>query len=223
MWLASFVLTVLFGVLPGLLSSIFCSLIAVIYKTRRPTLTMLGEITDEDSGETRLVDLDLYPDSAQPMSDIVVIRVEGALYFANCEYVERVVEREVSKRQQTEGVYVHGVIIDACSIMDWDSTTIQMMKHLKEDLHVRNIQLAIVNARDRLQHLLESTEFLYGIVLEDARIGFDEAITAIRELAISLPLDLETEEDPEGGERDELELNGNGNARRRNSEAAAVV
>ncbi|KAF1327240.1 Sulfate permease, partial [Globisporangium splendens] len=183
-WLASFILTVTLGVLPGLLSSIFCSLVAVIYKTRRPTLTMLGEIIDETTGATRLVDLDLYPDTAHPLSDIVVVRVEGALYFANCEYIERVIEREISKRQQTEGVYVHGVIIDACSIMDWDSTTIQMMKHLQEDLLVRNIQLAIVNARDRLHNLLESSDYLYGIVRNDSRIGFDEAITAIRDAAI---------------------------------------
>ncbi|TMW58136.1 hypothetical protein Poli38472_011724 [Pythium oligandrum] len=191
-WLASFILTCVLGVLPGLLSSIFCSLIAVIYKTRRPMLTMLGEVADEETGEKRLVDLDLYPDTAHPLSDIVVIRVEGALYFANCEYVERVVEREIQKREQTEGVHVHGVIIDACSIMDWDSTTIQMMKHLNEDLHVRGIQLSIVNARDRLQSLLESTEFLFGIVLNDARIGFDEAIKAIREAAVP-PLNLDVD------------------------------
>lgn len=197
-WLASFMLTCVLGVLPGLLSSIFCSLVAVIYKTRRPTLTMLGEVVDEETGEARLVDLDLYPDTAKPLSDIIAIRVEGALYFANCEYVERVVEREISKRQETEGVYVSGVIIDACSIMDWDSTTIQMMKHLKEDLHVRNIQLAIVNARDRLQNLLDSTEFLYGIVKGDARIGFDEAIEAIREFALP-PLDSDEEGDEENG------------------------
>lgn len=191
-WLASFVLTVTLGVLPGLLSSIFCSLVAVIYKTRRPMLTMLGEIVDEASGEQRLVDLDLYPDTARPLSDIVVIRVEGALYFANCEYIERVIEREISKRQQTEGVVVHGVIIDACSIMDWDSTTIQMMKHLQEDLLMRSIQLAIVNARDRLHALLESSDYLYGIVRNDSRIGFDEAISAIRELALVSPANLQT-------------------------------
>ncbi|GAB9474046.1 Sulfate permease [Globisporangium polare] len=186
-WLASFVLTVTLGVLPGLLSSIFCSLVAVIYKTRRPMLTMLGEIVDENSGETRLVDLELYPDSARPLSDIVVIRVEGALYFANCEYIERVIEREISRRQQTAGVGVHGVVIDACSIMDWDSTTIQMMKHLQEDLLVRGIQLAIVNARDRLHALLESSDYLFGIVRNDSRIGFDEAISAIREIALASP------------------------------------
>uniref|UniRef100_K3X516 STAS domain-containing protein n=1 Tax=Globisporangium ultimum (strain ATCC 200006 / CBS 805.95 / DAOM BR144) TaxID=431595 RepID=K3X516_GLOUD len=201
-WLASFILTVTLGVLPGLLSSIFCSLVAVIYKTRRPTLTMLGEIVDETTGATRLVDLDLYPETAHPLSDIVVIRVEGALYFANCEYIERVIEREISKRQQTEGVYVHGVIIDACSIMDWDSTTIQMMKHLQEDLLVRNIQLAIVNARDRLHTLLESSDYLYGIVRNDSRIGFDDAITAIREAAIV----------PDAVAGNQVALNSNGHA-----------
>ncbi|KAE8999697.1 hypothetical protein PF011_g14514 [Phytophthora fragariae] len=180
-WLASFVLSCLLGVLPGLLSSIFCSLVAVIYKTRRPTVSMLGEVTDEESGEKRIVDLDLFPDTARPLSDVVAIRVEGALYFANCEYIERVVEREVRKRHETEGVRVRGVVIDASSIMDWDTTTIQMMKHLKAELRGQGIMLAIVNARDRLQHLLESSEFLVGIVHSDARIGFTEAITAIRE------------------------------------------
>ncbi|KAL4106284.1 hypothetical protein PRIC1_004335 [Phytophthora ramorum] len=179
-WLASFVLSCLLGVLPGLLSSIFCSLVAVIYKTRRPTVSMLGEVTDEETGEKRIVDLDLYPDTARPLSDVVAIRVEGALYFANCEYIERVVEREVRKRHETEGVLVRGVVIDACSIMDWDTTTIQMMKHLKAELRMQGIMLAIVNARDRLQHLLQTSEFLVGIVHNDARIGFPEAITAIR-------------------------------------------
>lgn len=183
-WLASFSLTCLLGVLPGLLSSIFCSLIAVIYKTRRPTVTMLGEIPDPEGGASRIVDLDLFPDTARPLSDIVVIRVEGALYFANCEYIERVVEREISKRHETEDVRVLGVAIDAGSIMEWDSTTIQMMKHLRDDLRLRGIQLAIVSARDRLQNLLESSEFLDGIVRQDARIGFNEAIAAIREDAL---------------------------------------
>ncbi|KAE9033388.1 hypothetical protein PR001_g10189 [Phytophthora rubi] len=180
-WLASFVLSCLLGVLPGLLSSIFCSLVAVIYKTRRPTVSMLGEVTDEETGEKRIVDLELFPDTARPLSDVVAIRVEGALYFANCEYIERVVEREVRKRHETEGVRVRGVVIDAGSIMDWDTTTIQMMKHLKAELRGQGIMLAIVNARDRLQHLLETSEFLVGIVHSDARIGFTEAITAIRE------------------------------------------
>ncbi|RLN52394.1 hypothetical protein BBJ29_001064 [Phytophthora kernoviae] len=180
-WLASFVLSCLLGVLPGLLSSIFCSLIAVIYKTRRPTVSMLGELVDEETGRPRIVELDVYPDTARPLPDVVAIRVEGALYFANCEYIERVVEREVRKRHDTEGVLVRGVVIDAGSIMDWDTTTIQMMKHLKVELRGQGIQLAIVNARDRLHQLLQSSEFLVGIVHGDARIGFEEAITAVRE------------------------------------------
>ncbi|CAH0479099.1 unnamed protein product [Peronospora belbahrii] len=180
-WLASFVLSCLLGVLPGLISSIFCSLIAMIYKTRRPIVSMLGEMTDEESGEKRIVDLDLYPDAARPFPDVVAIRVEGALYFANCEYIERVVEREVCKHNETEGMIVRGIMIDAGCIMDWDTTTIQMMKHLKSKLREQGIMLAIVNARDRLQLLLESSEFLVGIVHNDARIGFTEALTAIRE------------------------------------------
>uniref|UniRef100_M4BQ84 STAS domain-containing protein n=1 Tax=Hyaloperonospora arabidopsidis (strain Emoy2) TaxID=559515 RepID=M4BQ84_HYAAE len=180
-WLASFVLSCLLGVLPGLLSSIFCSLVAVIYKTRRPIISTLGEVTDEETQEKRVVDLDLYPDTARPFSDVVAIRVEGALYFANCEYIERVVEREVRKRYETEGAVVRGVVIDAGSMMDWDTTTIQLMKHLKSELRRQGIMLAIVNARDRLQLLLKTTAFLVGIVHNDARIGFVEAITAIRE------------------------------------------
>lgn len=180
-WLASFVLSCVLGVLPGLLSSIFCSLIAVIYKTRRPTVSLLGEARHEETGELHIVDLDTYPDTASPLSDIVALRVEGALYFANCEYIERVVAREVRKRHEMDSVTVRGVMIDAGSIMDWDSTTIQMMKHLKAELRTQGIQLAIVNARDRLHQLLETSEFLVGIVHNDARIGFAEAMQAIRE------------------------------------------
>nr|CCA20710.1 Sulfate Permease (SulP) Family putative [Albugo laibachii Nc14] len=177
-WLASFVLTVLLGVLPGLLSSIFCSLIAVIYKTRRPSVIMLGEIATKTEKEAfELVELDLYPDTAQPLDGLVIFRVEGALYFANCEYIEQVITREIEHRNALKGV-----IIDARALMDWDSTTMQMMKSVQLDLKSRGIQLAIVNGKKRLQLMLESADFLSEIVLQSARIEFEEAIHAIRAL-----------------------------------------
>lgn len=175
-WLASFVLTVLLGVLPGLLSSILCSLIAVIYKTRRPTVIMLGELINQTaSEELELVELDLHPEAAQPLDGLLIFRVEGALYFANCEYIEQVITREMKDRHSLQGV-----VIDARALMDWDSTTMQMMKSVQLDLKSRGIQLAIVNGKKRLQLMLESADFLSEIVLQSARIGFEEAITAIR-------------------------------------------
>ncbi|ETO84089.1 hypothetical protein F444_01966 [Phytophthora nicotianae P1976] len=75
------------GVLEGLIASIICSVLALMIKTKRTPVVVLGEL---DNGT--LVDRDLFP-NAQDLNDIIVIRVESSLYFANCERVALAIEK----------------------------------------------------------------------------------------------------------------------------------
>ncbi|KAE9164836.1 hypothetical protein PF002_g31507, partial [Phytophthora fragariae] len=149
-WAASFVLTLGLGVLQGLIASIVCSVLALMVKTKRSPVVILGEL---DNGS--LVDRDVFP-QAQDLNDIIVVRVESSLYFANCERVAKAIEREMS-RLLKKGVTTHGVVLDAYHMNDLDATTIQVLSDTQEKLAVRKVRFAIANAKGRLHDILAAT------------------------------------------------------------------
>ncbi|TMW67386.1 hypothetical protein Poli38472_011006 [Pythium oligandrum] len=174
-WAASFVLTLGLGVQNGLFASIVCSVLALMWKTKRAPVAFLAEL---DNGS--LVDREFFPD-AKPLLDVVAVRVEASLYFANCERMVTFVEEELSVLA-SEGVQVRGVVFDAYHINDMDATTIQVLSDLQEKLAVRKIGFAIANAKGRIHDVIASTNLLKRILSQDPRISVEEAIRIFRTL-----------------------------------------
>ncbi|ETM99071.1 hypothetical protein PPTG_19055 [Phytophthora nicotianae INRA-310] len=135
------------GVLEGLIASIICSVLALMIKTKRTPVVVLGEL---DNGT--LVDRDLFP-NAQDLNDIIVIRVESSLYFANCERVALAIE----KKMLTKGITTQGVVFDAYHMHDLDATTIQVLSDIQEKLAGRKVRFAIANANGRIHDILVTT------------------------------------------------------------------
>src|SRR6185436_14762177 len=72
-----------FGTLPGLFIGIGVSLLLLIYRASRPYVAVLGRPPDSDGAYH---DVDRHGD-ARSLDDIVVLRIESGLYFANAEGV----------------------------------------------------------------------------------------------------------------------------------------
>ncbi|EGZ18526.1 hypothetical protein PHYSODRAFT_256501 [Phytophthora sojae] len=100
-WTASFILTLGLGVLDGLIASIVCSVLALMWKTKTSPVVILGEL---DNG--RFLDRELFSE-AHDLGDVIAIRVDSSLYFANCERVALFAEREMVRLQ--EKLAVRGV------------------------------------------------------------------------------------------------------------------
>jgi SulP family sulfate permease len=177
-WTASFILTLALGVLEGLIASIICSVLALMIKTKRSPVVILGEL---ENGS--LVDRNMFPE-AHDLNDLIVIRVESSLYFANCERVALAIEREMA-RLLKQGVTTHGVVLDAYHMNDLDATTIQVLSDTQEKLAVRKVRFAIANAKGRLHDILSATNLPKRILGGDPRLSVEDALRLLRALPAS--------------------------------------
>uniref|UniRef100_H3GR68 STAS domain-containing protein n=1 Tax=Phytophthora ramorum TaxID=164328 RepID=H3GR68_PHYRM len=182
-WVASFVLTLGLGVLEGLIASIICSVLALMIKTKRSPVVILGEL---DNGS--LVDREMFPD-ARHLDGIVVVRVESSLYFANCERVAICIEREMAHLAK-QGATTRGVVLDAYHMNDMDATTIQVMSDTQEKLAVRKVRFAIANAKGPVKDLLSATNLPKRLLGRNPSISVEDAIRLLR---ATTPSSLESE------------------------------
>ncbi|RLN67529.1 hypothetical protein BBP00_00001559 [Phytophthora kernoviae] len=174
-WTASFILTLGLGVLDGLIASIICSILALMWKTKRSPVVILGEL---ENG--RFVDRELFSE-AHDLGDVIAIRVDSSLYFANCERVAVFAEREMI-RLQALGITTHGVVLDMCNMNDLDATTIQVLSDIQEKLAVRKIRFAIANAKSRLHDILAATNIIKRILANNPSISVEDAVRMLRDL-----------------------------------------
>ncbi|GMF30208.1 unnamed protein product [Phytophthora lilii] len=177
-WTASFILTLGLGVLDGLIASIICSVLALMWKTKTSPVVILGEL---DNG--RFVDRELFSE-AHDLGDVIVIRVDSSLYFANCERVALFAEREMV-RLKAQGITTRGVVLDMCNMNDLDATTIQVLSDMQEKLAVRKVCFAIANAKSRLHDIVASTNIIKRILANDPSISVEEAVRLLRNLPVS--------------------------------------
>ncbi|KAE8970149.1 hypothetical protein PR003_g28948 [Phytophthora rubi] len=177
-WTLSFILTLGLGVLDGLIASIVCSVLALMWKTKVSPVSFLGEL---DNGS--FVDRELFPE-ARDLHDIIIVRADSSLYFANCERVALAIEREMV-RLKSLGVATRGVLIDARNMNDMDATTIQVMSDTQEKLEVRKVRFGIVNAKSRVCDLLAATNIIKRIVAGNPSIPMDDAVQLLREQPIT--------------------------------------
>ncbi|KAG3114938.1 hypothetical protein PI125_g5981 [Phytophthora idaei] len=174
-WASSFALTLGLGVLNGLIASIICCVLALMWKSKVQPVAILGEL---DNG--RFVDRENFPE-ANNLGDVIAVRVESSLYFANCERVAQFIEREMV-RLSTLGITTRGVVLDTFHMNDMDATTIQVLSDTQEKLAVRGVRFGIANAKSRLYDLLAATNLLKRILANDPTISVDDAVRMMREL-----------------------------------------
>jgi sulfate permease, SulP family len=130
--LFTFTVTLLVGIREGILLGIAASTLAVLYRLSRPHVAELGHLPG-----TRLFrDLDRTRD-AHIMESILLLRVDAALYFFNAEYFKRFI---LSKSSQADR-RIRAVILDGMSINDLDTTAIEALELIVDDLEAQEIEL----------------------------------------------------------------------------------
>ncbi|OQR96556.1 Sulfate Permease (SulP) Family [Thraustotheca clavata] len=145
-WIFSFILTVAFGILPGLFGSIGCSVLALMIKTKKPGVALLGL---NEAGQ--FVDASSNLNVAIP-NDVLVVRVEGSLYFGNSEYLSKYLLNQVLEFPGRSFI-----VLDMKYLHDIDATTIQVFEILEERLSHYNVQLAFANARKVVAGVLNAS------------------------------------------------------------------
>ncbi|NKY51462.1 SulP family inorganic anion transporter [Nocardia vermiculata] len=134
----------LFDTLPGLLIGVGISIVLLVYRTSRPHVARVVR-----SG-TLWVDAQRHPElAARP--DLLVIRVEAGLFFANADYVRERVEQLCTDRTRL-------VVLDAETSPSIDVTAAAMLADLRRDLARRRIEFRIARSIGQFGDAFETAE-----------------------------------------------------------------
>ncbi len=132
MLVVSFLATLLLGIEQGIAIGVVLSLAVLIFKTSRPHIAILGKIpgTDIYRNTDRFSEVEM-------RDDLLIMRFDGQLYFANVEYFRDKVESLIAEK----GDSLKAVIVNAESINAIDSSALHVLKDMYVDLKEKGIKL----------------------------------------------------------------------------------
>jgi MFS superfamily sulfate permease-like transporter len=133
------------GILKGVMLAVVMSLILVIRRTSRPTVSVLGRI-----GKSQLYsDVSRHPENTL-YDGILILRIESAIfYFNNADILEK-----INRNLEADGKALKVVILDMSASPIVDVSGAGMLVHLGEQLQKKGIKIYIVEALSNVREML---------------------------------------------------------------------
>ncbi len=128
----TFLSVLLIGIQEGILMGIGASLVAVLYRSSRPNVAVLGHV----QGSRTFRDMSKNP-SATPIEEILILRFDTSLSFNNAEFIKDFIIQKSEEKSKK----IRAVVIDAKSINDLDTTAIDALQSVAETLSDWDIEL----------------------------------------------------------------------------------
>ncbi|MFO7768683.1 MAG: SulP family inorganic anion transporter [bacterium] len=117
--------TLVIGIQEGILLGVGASMVAIIYQMSRPHVAELGLLP----GTTFYRDRARNPE-ALPLEDFLILRVDASYAFPNADYLKEVILDRARRRRGG----IRAVILDGSSINDLDTTALEALQTVEEDL-----------------------------------------------------------------------------------------
>ncbi|CAK9060701.1 Sulfate transporter 4.1 [Durusdinium trenchii] len=195
-WVIGFSCTLYFGAFQGMLSAVFASLIIILYQVVNPDIVQLGfREGDEIDAKRARKWMSVEREGALREPGILVLRLEGPLFYANVERLQEWIEEEELEIQEKEDV--NGIVLSASAISFMDTTAVQTLTALAKTCADRGTLFCMANtfgqtgriAADRLEPILESQlqefPFLQSQVRQCSSV--DDFILLIRKYREAIP------------------------------------
>ena len=168
--LAALLGVLVFDTLPGLFIGIGVSILLLLYRASRPAVTTLARASSPEHDEGLWVDVARHPDLSH-RDDVVVVRVESGLFFANADHV-----REEILGQVTETTVA--VVLDAETTPVIDVSATEMLTRLAQDLRRQDVELLIAHGIGQIRDVLRRAGS-DDQVLQTVYPSVDEAVAAV--------------------------------------------
>lgn len=130
--MATFVVTLQFSMVPGIVTGIVLSILILLFRAANPHMAVLGRVKgiDEYRNVKRFDDLETWP-------ELLVLRVDAPFAFVNIQTIKDKVMNEVQKRNGA----LKYVVLDAGSVAYIDATGVIGLRELIEALDEKGIQI----------------------------------------------------------------------------------
>jgi SulP family sulfate permease len=179
--MATFLITLFIGVSQGLFAGIFISIGLIIYTSAYPQIVTLGQLPDSRGEGWHYKNVQRFP-SAMQHSGVAILRMDGALFFANCAHFKETALKAAAGEFHTSRESIQKLIIDVSCWTDIDLACAQTLLDLKKSLDVMEVSLSLVNARAVVRDRLTECNFSLSngypycyFSIRDALEGVDHA------------------------------------------------
>ncbi len=175
MLIVTFIATLTLGIEQGIGIGVILSLAMVIFRTTRPHVAELGKVP----GTNYYRNVDRFR-TVEDRPDLLILRFDAQLYFANINYFKETIEDLVAKK----GEALKTVILNAESINSMDSSAVHAVEEIVEELREQGIKVMFSGVkgpvRDAMKkgHLTEEIgEECFFMTVQEAVDFHDEQIS----------------------------------------------
>jgi sulfate permease, SulP family len=144
-WAIAFAAVLLLGIEIGIFAGVAASLIFYLWRTSHPHIAVVGRLGDSETYRN----VERY--QVQTWPDVVAMRVDESLYFANTRFLEEAILRVVAERPTVKHLVLIGTAINFI-----DSSALHTLEHLVDELRDAGVQLHLAAIKgpvmDRLLH-----------------------------------------------------------------------
>ncbi len=170
MLLVTFLATLGLGIEQGIGVGVVLSLAMVIYRTTRPHFAILGRVP----GTTFYRNIERF-ENLETRKDVLIIRFDAQLYFANTNFFRDIIQEESLKRKGE----LKAILIVAESINYIDSSAMHALEEMIEDCKSNNIQVLFSGVKGPIRDAMAKAHLVEKIGSDHFFMSIQEAINVI--------------------------------------------
>ncbi len=179
--MATFLVTLNFSMVPGIVTGVILSILVLLYRTAYPHIAILGKLkgNTEFRNVKRFADLEIWEDK-------LILRVDAPITFINIQYVKEFIEQEIDQH-----AHLKEIVLDASAISQIDASASQGLTDLMHSLKEKGIKLMVAEVVGPVRDTLHKTGLLKEIgesnvflTVHDALVSPETDETTRRERAL---------------------------------------
>lgn len=157
------------GIEPGLLVGIGLSLLLYLWRTSRPHMAVIGRV----AGTEHFRNVCRHVVEADPQ--LLIVRIDENLYFANAEAVESYLMTHIEASERVEHVVL---VLSAVSYID--SSALDVLQHLEQDLRTANISLHLAEVKGPVMDRLRNSILFTALGAEHIHLTTHQAVESLQ-------------------------------------------
>lgn len=165
--LATGIVTLIFGMVPGIVSGIALSILILLFKAANPHIAFLGRV----NGFTEYRNLKRF-DNLETWEELLIVRVDAPFVFVNIQTIK---ERIVNEALKREGK-LKFVILDAASVVHIDATGVVGLRDLIDSLKEKGISLLFAEVIGPVRDAFYQNELVRGKHEQEFFLTTDDAV-----------------------------------------------
>lgn len=165
--MVTFIATLALGIEQGIGIGVILSLAMIIYRTSKPHIAELGNVpgTIFYRNKNRF-------DNVSIQNDILIVRIDAQMYFANSNYIRESIEALLQNR----GKGIKAVIINSDSINNLDSSAIHTLDDMITDFKNQGIQVMFSGVKGPVRDAMVKADMIDKVGKENFFMSVQSAV-----------------------------------------------